>query len=218
MVPKSKRYRKEKAWDNDPTLDKWKIPEIKPEESSAFLEESSFAVLFPQYREKYIKECYGLVKQKLMESGIKLELNLLEGSLTVRTTKKTWDPYAIIKARDVIKLLSRSVPYAHALRLMDDGIFCEVVKIRSYVRNTDRFIKRRQRLIGPNGATLKALELLTDCYILVQGSTVFIIGNFKNIKILSRIIVDTMQNIHPIYHIKELMIKRELMKDEKLKD
>lgn len=218
MVPKSKRYRKEKAWDNDPTLDKWKIPEIKPEESSAFLEESSFAVLFPQYREKYIKECYGLVKQKLMESGIKLELNLLEGSLTVRTTKKTWDPYAIIKARDVIKLLSRSVPYAHALRLMDDGIFCEVVKIRSYVRNTDRFIKRRQRLIGPNGATLKALELLTDCYILVQGSTVSIIGNFKNIKILSRIIVDTMQNIHPIYHIKELMIKRELMKDEKLKD
>jgi ribosomal RNA assembly protein len=218
VVPKSKRYRKEKAWDNDPTLDKWKIPEIKPEESSAFLEESSFAVLFPQYREKYIKECYGLVKQKLMESGIKLELNLLEGSLTVRTTKKTWDPYAIIKARDVIKLLSRSVPYAHALRLMDDGIFCEVVKIRSYVRNTDRFIKRRQRLIGPNGATLKALELLTDCYILVQGSTVSIIGNFKNIKILSRIIVDTMQNIHPIYHIKELMIKRELMKDEKLKD
>ena len=218
MVPKSKRYRKEKAWDNDPTLDKWKIPEIKPEESSAFLEESSFAVLFPQYREKYIKECYGLVKQKLMESGIKLELNLLEGSLTVRTTKKTWDPYAIIKARDVIKLLSRSVPYAHALRLMDDGIFCEVVKIRSYVRNTDRFIKRRQRLIGPNGATLTALELLTDCYILVQGSTVSIIGNLKNIKILSRIIVDTMQNIHPIYHIKELMIKRELMKDEKLKD
>lgn len=207
-VPKSKRYRKEKAWDNDPTLDKWKIPEIKPEESSAFLEESSFAVLFPQYREKYIKECYGLVKQKLMEYGVKLELNLLEGSLTVRTTKKTWDPYAIIKARDVIKLLSRSVPYAHALRLMEDGIFCEVVKIRSYVRNTDRFIKRRQRLIGPNGATLKALELLTDCYILVQGSTVSIIGNFKNIKILSRIIVDTMQNVHPIYHIKELMIKR----------
>lgn len=71
-------------------------------------------------------------------------------------------------------------------------------------------------MIGPNGDTLKALELLTECYILVQGSTVSIIGNFKNIKVLKRIIVDTMQNIHPVYHIKELMVKRELMKDENM--
>lgn len=137
-----------------------------------------------------------------MEFGIKFELNLLEGSMIVRTTKKTWDPYSIIKARDVIKLISRSVPYQQALRIMEDGVFCEIVKIRSFVRNKERFIKRRQRLIGPNGDTLKALELLTECYILVQGSTVCIVGSFKNVKVLKRVIVDTMQNIHPIYHIK----------------
>ena len=81
----------------------------------------------------------------MKEFGVKADLNLMEGSMTVKTSKETWDPYIILKARDAIKLLSRSVPYVQALKVLQDAIECDIIKIRGSVRNKERFIKRRQR-------------------------------------------------------------------------
>ncbi|KAL0113340.1 hypothetical protein PUN28_012479 [Cardiocondyla obscurior] len=210
-----------KAQKTGPIDNAWslKIPEFtETDNPHRLLEESSFATMFPKYREQYLKEHWPLIQKALAEYHVKVEMDLIEGSMTVKTTRKTWDPYIIIKARDMIKLMARSVPFEQAVRVLQDDITADVIKISSFVRNRDKFVKRRQRLIGPNGCNLKSIELLTNCYVVVQGQTVSALGPYKGVQQVRKLVVDTMKNVHPVYSLKTLMLKRELAKNPKLKN
>jgi ribosomal RNA assembly protein len=202
----------EEVWDTRP-LDETERASLRP-----LLEQSAFATLFPKYREAYLVSVWPEVRAALKVHGIVAELDVVEGSMTVRTSKSVADPYIVVKAREVIKLLSRSVPFHQAARVLADDTTSDVIKIGGLVGNKERFVKRRQRLIGPNGATLKAIEILSGCYVLVQGKTVSVIGTYAGLRTVRRIVEDCMRNVHPIYNIKQLMIKRELAKDPSMAD
>lgn len=83
--------------------------------------------------------------------------------MTVKTTRRTFDPFVIIKARDLLKLLARSVPaqqvwfwcgrsppifgdcapstvrysllVLQALKILADDVQCDVIKIGGIIRN-----------------------------------------------------------------------------------
>lgn len=55
------------AWDHD-GIDHWKEePFSQDDNPHGMTEESAFATLFPKYREKYLREVWPLVTEKLKE-------------------------------------------------------------------------------------------------------------------------------------------------------
>lgn len=68
----------------------WKIPIPKFSEAdnpSGTVYESSFSLLFPRYREQYIKEYFPLIKKALEKEGVKAVIDLAKGSIVVSTQK-----------------------------------------------------------------------------------------------------------------------------------
>ena len=73
VVSKNRRYRKDKPWDTD-DIDHWKMDKFEPGDmKSHLLDESSFATLFPKYREKYLQQVMSLYLYMKYECSLTLK-------------------------------------------------------------------------------------------------------------------------------------------------
>ena len=61
----------------------------------------------------------------------------------------------------------RYVPFEHASKVMQDNVFSDIIEVgkTNAARNQVRFIKRRARLIGPNGIHLYLLSMPCSLYL-----------------------------------------------------
>ncbi|CAH8386762.1 unnamed protein product [Eruca vesicaria subsp. sativa] len=201
---------KPRPWEVEPDMKRWEVekkfdPAWNP---TGMLEVSSFSRVYPRSREKHLLKRWPRVKSALKQHGVSCELNLAERYMTVSTTKKTRDPYIIVKARDLLRLLARSVPSRQALKILEDDMAYDIINIGHLARSKtlqEKFPITRFLFLGHKSSSLKALETSTNCFIRLQGNTVAAMGSFRGLKRL-RIIVERcfVNGLSPLDVLKEM--------------
>ncbi|KAG0440263.1 KRR1 small subunit processome component like protein [Dictyocoela muelleri] len=195
-----------------------------------FTQKISLEILYPLSRKSYILDHEREIKNKCAEHKIKVYINNNDKSIDskddksidskddnkidskddnkilIRTRSSTIDPLAIFTVKSFITLICRGVDIKYA-ELVFKGKNHLIIDIS--LKKKRIFLKRRDRLIGPDGKTLDMIRMLTSCHLFVYGHTVAIIGD--KVEQAREIVEDVMKNIHPVYKIKEQMIKNEFV-------
>ena len=118
---------------------------------------------------------------------ISRELKKLQTSLKVKLDIKNKE--IILKGKEIDKFIASPIIEAvnkgfdtdTALLLRDENYIFECINIKALTRRTDLY-QVRARIIGKKGKTLRVLNDLTDCNIILHENQVFIIGPSEKIK------------------------------------
>lgn len=112
-------------------------------------------------------------------TGTKIEVDSETGEVFITSTKKTKDPLAVWKARDVVLAIGRGFSPERAFRLFNEGEILEVVNLTDIVVGNEKnaLPRVRGRIIGRKGRTREIIEEMSGADVSVYGKTVAIIGN-----------------------------------------
>lgn len=191
------------------TIEDFKFDETKIK--NEFLETSEFQTLFPRHRIEYFKSVEEFIKKACELKKLDFEIDYEKCLMKVKTKKQTRDPYIIIKGNELIQLLSKGVLLENAVRILEDGVISEIIPIKMIVSNEKTFERRRKRLLNPK--ILNSLQLITKCHILIANKNACVIGDYRGVNDAKKIIIKCFENVHPAFQLKELIIKRKLIKD-----
>lgn len=201
-----------------PPMKKNSVKYDESEFCNPFTAESEFEVRYPLYREGYIKSNISKIEDAMSCKKLTLEIDYSTRTLLVKTNRETCDPYIVVKGHQFLRLLCRGIGLEEASRVLEDDVFCEILKINNLVRNRTILSNRKERLIGKNEAVMRALRLLTKCHVQIQGDTVACVGPYKGVQEVKHVVERSMKNVHPVFLLKQLMVKRKLECDKNMKN
>lgn len=131
----------------------------------------------------------GQTKKELEDiSDSKIEINSNTGDIEISTEKA--NPITFYRLELVIKAIGRGFNPEKAKNLFDENYTLNVINLKDLsIKNKKTTYTRKSRVIGTDGSIRKYLEDNLDCYISIQGKTISIVGNLKNIKIANEVIM-----------------------------
>lgn len=149
----------------------------------SFLAELNEIVRIPIARIAVLVGTNGSVKKRIEDlTRAKISIDSKNGEVEVRVGEK----FAInfYNALNIIKAIGRGFSPEHAFLLSDEDFLLDVIKLEDIVGKSSKAIEQKKgRIIGKNGASRKAIEEKTDCFVSVYGGTISLIGTVENLEI-----------------------------------
>ncbi len=91
--------------------------------------------------------------------------------------------------KDIILAIGRGFNPEIALRLLDDEITLEIIKLRDFVNTERAMVTKKGRIIGEKGRTKRRIEDLTGTYLSIYGKSIGIIGSYDDVALAKEAIL-----------------------------
>jgi len=127
----------------------------------------------------------GEVKQHIEKlTQTNLDIDSEAGTVTINPQEDLEDPLLPWKTRSIVKAIGRGFNPEISLRLLDDDVALDIIKLTEYVGKSKKALARQKgRIIGRDGITRQIIHEMTGVDMSVYGKTVSIIGDLENLLI-----------------------------------
>jgi ribosomal RNA assembly protein len=143
--------------------------------------ETRASLIVPRERIGVIVGKEGEVKSNIEKTFVvDVRIDSESGLVEVLPSPESTDPSSLLKARDVIRAISRGFAPEKAMELQDDDIVFDMIDLREIFGKSDSDIQRiKGRVIGREGKIRRLIEEMTEAKVSVYGHTIGMIGEFE---------------------------------------
>ncbi|MEA4956246.1 hypothetical protein SDC9_03636 [bioreactor metagenome] len=139
----------------------------------------------PQDRIGVLIGTNGETKEKIERAtNTWLDIDGEEGTVVVSPNDKMEDPLGVWKTNHIVRAIGRGFNPDVALKLNEDDIYLEIIKLTLYVGKSKKALARQKgRIIGKDGRTREIIISMAEVSMAVYGKTVAFIGELENVMV-----------------------------------